>query len=229
MISTLTSESPAPSIAFISGSPRPYGNASTLIETLVSQASSRGFSSTVIAPLQTLSFEQDRPAFTSYLGIRPCTACGGCSKTATCVIDDAMHSILATIARVDALVWVSPVYFSTVTAQLKTLMDRCQPWFAKRQLGEFASTDSRRPAGIITLGSGDDPYGAQCAITPLTSVSHILEFNPVTSVFLSGVERAGSIADAAHREQRDAAKSALDAVIDAVLSARTQNASEQIS
>jgi len=56
--------------------------------------------------------------------LRPCDACGACSKTKNCVIDDDGEKIYQMILASDGVVIGSPSYFQGVTAQMKTFIDR---------------------------------------------------------------------------------------------------------
>ena len=205
----------SPSVLFILGSPRAYGNCTALAEDLVSRATAAGCTCTVAAPLKNLPFEEARPAFTSTLSIEGCRACGGCSKSGICVIDDTMRSISAALEHVDAVVWITPVYFGSVPAQLKAVIDRCQPFFARRCLGLIDVGVARKPVLAYVLGSGEDPFGSQAAFIPLESASHMFEGNIIDKFAITGVDRAGEINDAAHEEMRVIAYKKLDTFIEA--------------
>lgn len=53
-----------------------------------------------------------------------CNACGTCYATGECVHDDDAAEIYAKILEADGIVFGSPVYLDTVTAQLKRWLDR---------------------------------------------------------------------------------------------------------
>ena len=57
--------------------------------------------------------------------IAPCLACYGCSETHVCVRKDDMAEVLAALTGADVIVLASPVYFYSVCAQMKTMIDRC--------------------------------------------------------------------------------------------------------
>ena len=66
------------------------------------------------------------------LNFKACQECGGCDETGVCVLDDDMRPIYEKLARADAVVVASPVYFGNITAQLKAMIDRCHSsWMAK--------------------------------------------------------------------------------------------------
>ena len=56
--------------------------------------------------------------------IAPCDACSGCFKTGKCLIKDDMQPIFDAMAAADAIIIGSPVYFGSVSAQAKAVMDR---------------------------------------------------------------------------------------------------------
>ena len=53
-----------------------------------------------------------------------CTGCYACQKTGKCVIKDDAAAILKKMMASDVIVFASPVYFYSVCAQLKALIDR---------------------------------------------------------------------------------------------------------
>jgi multimeric flavodoxin WrbA len=58
------------------------------------------------------------------LDIKFCNACQVCFKTGECVHKDDFQRLYEKILAADGLVWGSPNYFRSVTAQMKTLIDR---------------------------------------------------------------------------------------------------------
>ncbi|MFZ2470336.1 MAG: flavodoxin family protein [Methanothrix sp.] len=58
------------------------------------------------------------------LDIKFCNACTVCFKKGKCVHKDDFQGLYDKILAADGLVWGSPNYFNTVTAQMKTLIDR---------------------------------------------------------------------------------------------------------
>ncbi len=58
------------------------------------------------------------------LEIKYCTACGTCYAKGECIHDDDFLVILEKMLDADGIVWGSPNYINSVTAQLKTLLDR---------------------------------------------------------------------------------------------------------
>ncbi len=59
--------------------------------------------------------------------IQFCRGCTLCQNTKKCIISDSATAIVEKIRTADVVVWVTPVYFYSVTGQMKVLIDRCNP------------------------------------------------------------------------------------------------------
>jgi NAD(P)H-dependent FMN reductase len=59
------------------------------------------------------------------LAVRPCEACGPDATSGYCIFHDAMDEVYAALESAHAIAVASPVYFDTVSAQLKLVIDRC--------------------------------------------------------------------------------------------------------
>ncbi|MBN2110623.1 MAG: flavodoxin family protein [Methanosarcinaceae archaeon] len=94
----------------ISGSPVAGGNNDKLIEKMLDIAEARGFGTEKV--------------LISASRIAPCTACGVCGKGEKCPIEDDMQHVYHKLVEADGIIVSSPVYFGTMTAQLKALFDR---------------------------------------------------------------------------------------------------------
>jgi len=61
----------------------------------------------------------------SALWVKPCQACGPEPTAGYCIFHDDMDLVYAALERADAVVVASPIYFDSVSAQLKLVIDRC--------------------------------------------------------------------------------------------------------
>ena len=59
--------------------------------------------------------------------IHPCVGCYGCRNTHTCVSKDDMQDILSKLLEADVIVLATPVYFYSLSGQMKVMIDRCLP------------------------------------------------------------------------------------------------------
>ena len=56
--------------------------------------------------------------------VNPCIGCRICRNSKRCVYDDAFMGLSKKILESNIIVWVTPVYYMTMTSQLKTVIDR---------------------------------------------------------------------------------------------------------
>ena len=94
----------------ICGSPKKGGNTEFLVDEALRVASERGFLTEKL--------------LCSRLRVTFCKDCGDCSKGKVCPIDDDMATFREALLKADGIIAASPVYFGTVTAQLKAVFDR---------------------------------------------------------------------------------------------------------
>lgn len=62
-----------------------------------------------------------------YLGTKPiggCIACGKCSDTGKCYIDDKVNEVIDMLPEIDGIVLGSPVYYSGPNSQFTSFLDR---------------------------------------------------------------------------------------------------------
>ncbi|MEE0777045.1 MAG: flavodoxin family protein [Bacillota bacterium] len=69
--------------------------------------------------------------------IHYCKGCGVCNSTHKCVQKDDMAEILEKMVKADVIVMATPVYFYTMDAQMKTLIDRTVPRYTEITNKEF--------------------------------------------------------------------------------------------
>lgn len=98
-------------VTILNSSPRKDGNSEVLCERFAKGATDAGHVVTKI-DLRDKS-------------LAPCRACYACVKNRKCVIQDDMAEIFQTMLEADVIVLSSPVYFYSVCAQMKMVIDRC--------------------------------------------------------------------------------------------------------
>jgi len=181
-------------VTLIEGSPRKGGNTASMAELLTRHLRS--------ASAQVTRFSVAEQYFA------PCTGCNVCLKTGECVLSsegDAMPELYDALDACDGLLWVTPVYFAGLPAQLKCLVDRLQAYYGRRLL-HGRPAESRRPAAAVVIGAGGDPFGAQAAVIELRSASQMAEFTLTDPLVIIGPDVAGDIDDERFAEERLAAR-----------------------
>ena len=104
-------------VLILSASPRKGGNSDTLCDQFLRGAKESG--------------HQVEKVFLRDKKIGYCTGCGVCSKTHRCAQDDDMAEVLEKMVRADVIVMATPVYFYTMNAQMKTVIDRVAPRYSE--------------------------------------------------------------------------------------------------
>jgi len=102
----------------ISGTPRRGGNTDLLLDKALEGAKSAG------AVVEKIALRD--------LDLEGCRECGGCGKSGICIIRDDMRRVYKSLERSDAIIVASPIFFGSVTAQLKAMIDRFQGWWIAR-------------------------------------------------------------------------------------------------
>ena len=110
-------------VIILSASPRRKGNSDILCDEFMKGAIEAGYDVEKI--------------FLSDKNINYCTGCGVCNTTHECVQKDDMKAILVKLLKADVIVMASPVYFYTINAQMKTLIDRIVPQYTNLSKKEF--------------------------------------------------------------------------------------------
>ncbi|MFO8082928.1 MAG: flavodoxin family protein [Desulfobacterales bacterium] len=105
-------------IVAVYGSPRRNGNTSTLLNHAVKGAEDGG------AEVEKIVLRDCK--------MSPCLEIYGCKKTGRCVIQDDFHQVVDKILACRAMMLASPIFFYTVSAHTKILMDRCQSLWVKK-------------------------------------------------------------------------------------------------
>jgi multimeric flavodoxin WrbA len=105
-------------ILAIYGSPRRHGNSARLLDEAVLGAQSEG------ATVEKIVLRD--------LKISPCLEIYGCKKDGRCVIQDDFQTVREQLLASKGLMLASPIFFYTVSAHTKILMDRCQSLWVKK-------------------------------------------------------------------------------------------------
>jgi len=132
-------------ILIIESSPRKEGNSVILARRLAEGAREAG------AEVEEIALRG--------LKVSPCIACDSCRRpeAAGCVLPDDMQRIYAAIRGADAVVLASPIYFFSLNAQLKAVVDRLYAFGARR----YVELKHKRLAGLFAFGDRD-AYESGC-------------------------------------------------------------------
>ncbi|GAB6097505.1 hypothetical protein JCM14469_37590 [Desulfatiferula olefinivorans] len=128
-------------ITGLMGSPRKKGNTAFLLDTFLAEAERHG--------------AETHRIHVPDLAVTPCTGCGRCERKGFCRFDDDMPNRIYPLLRMsDVVVIASPVYFYSVPAELKALIDRTQTLWARRYKLRLSDPDvSSRQGFLLSVGA----------------------------------------------------------------------------
>ena len=104
-------------ILVLSASPRKGGNSDRLCDRFIKGAEEAGNRAEKV-------FLRDKK-------INYCLGCGACQGSSVCAQKDDMAGLLEKMVAADVIVMATPVYFYTMDAQMKTLIDRTCPRYTE--------------------------------------------------------------------------------------------------
>ncbi|MFH1790859.1 MAG: flavodoxin family protein [Candidatus Omnitrophota bacterium] len=166
-------------LTVIQGSPKQGGNTDILLDAVIRAAAAKGVS------VEKISL--------NLLNMRPCQACGGCDGTGECVIKDDMQAVYRALDGSDAVVVGSPVFFCSVTAQVKIMADRMQcRWVRKYALKRVSGKTGRKGAFICCGAFRSDEF-FNCARRVVKAFMAVQDIELAGDVFFPGVDSAGDI------------------------------------
>jgi multimeric flavodoxin WrbA len=153
------------SILILNGSPRKQGNTAVLANQLTDGAKGEG--------------AQVEIFFVDGMEIRPCDACDFCQENEDgCVISDDMQILYPKMRLADVIVIASPVYWFSLTAQIKACIDR---WYAMEHTTGFELAGKQL---ALVMAYGDTDLYTSGGINVIFTLEAICRF---TGLKLAGI------------------------------------------
>ena len=166
----------------ISASPRRGGNTEILLDAALSGAASAG------ASVEKIVLDE--------LCLRPCQGCDACAKNLGCVIKDDMRRVYKKVSGSDALIVASPIYFGSLSAQVKIMIDRFQPyWVRKYLLKKPVSKKKGRKGIFLCVGAADKRIYFNNARSIVKIFFVVLDIKYFGDLFCGGVDKAGEMGE----------------------------------
>lgn len=165
-------------ILLLNGSPRLKGNTALLCDAFTKGAENAGHRVT--------RFDLQK------MVIHGCLGCmkGGKNPQSPCVQKDGMEEIYPAYIRADLVALASPMYYWSVSGQLKTAFDRlfavaeCDPHYA----------NPRKECVLIMAAEGDSPDNWKPVLDYYRSLTSFLNWTDRGQVLAGGVLEAGTVA-----------------------------------
>lgn len=104
-------------IIVVSSSPRKNGNSDILAQKFAEGARLAGNQVQIVTVRD--------------IDLKFCTGCLYCQTHDKCVLNDSMNELYSQFQNADVLVFATPIYYYSVSGQLKTLLDRLNPLYVR--------------------------------------------------------------------------------------------------
>ena len=164
----------------LSTSPRANGNSDLLLRQALAGAQSAGASVEYIK--------------LSDLNIAPCSECNWCYTTGKCRIQDDYQILAEKLLNTDRLIFATPIFFMSVCAQAKALIDRSQCYWAhKYVLKKQLDARQDRRAMVIAVGGSKSTKMFESIRLTMKSYFDAIEIRHVANLFVNKVSDAGQI------------------------------------
>jgi multimeric flavodoxin WrbA len=166
----------------IAGSPRRGGNTDLLLDQFVEGAAGAGAETSVLTACN--------------LKIEGCRHCDACLEKGQCRVQDDMQLVYRELEEADRIVIASPLQFMTVPAQLKALIDRCQPLWARKyilKIPPLGDTRERRGFLISVGGRRTIPNVFDAELVTIKTLFRAMDVTYSGDLLVPGVDAMGDI------------------------------------
>ena len=166
----------------IAGSPRRGGNTDLLLAEVMKGAVGKG------AEIKTIILND--------LKITPCQHCDACFEAGKCRIDDDMQMVYRELEQADRIVLASPIQFMGLTAQMKTMIDRCQALWARKYVLKIPPLGNRRERQgfFVSVGGRKIANLFEPALATVKTLFRVLDVTYTGELVFSGIDEKGAIA-----------------------------------
>lgn len=161
-------------IVVITGSPRKNGNSAAMTDAFIQAAEEKGH--------QITRFDA------AMKNVGGCHACETCFKTGkACSFDDDFNTVAPAILEADAIVFTMPVYWYSIPAQIKGVIDKLFSFVV-------AGKDiAGKECAVITCCEEEDMSVMDGVRIPLERSAALLKWKMVGEVLIPGVLNVGDI------------------------------------
>ena len=170
------------SILAIYGSPRRNGNTAKLLKQAVKGAQDAG--------------GQVEEIVLRDLKMSPCLEIYGCKKEGRCAIKDDFQQVYDKLMDCQALILASPIFFYSVSAHTKILIDRCQSLWVKKYWIDnvpFSEKNITRKGLFISVGATKGKKLFDGALLTIRYFFDVLDMELSDAVLFRGMDFEGDI------------------------------------
>ena len=163
----------------INGSPRPGGNTDILLDKVLEGARTKGVKTEKIV-LNTLKFS-------------PCQECENIRDDSSCIIEDDMQPLYEKIKEADAIILASPIFFCSLSAQTKMMIDRFQCLWRAKYILKKGIFNKKKKGFFISVEASTRKDFFDNAKSIVKNLFATINADYKEELFCSGVEEKGNI------------------------------------
>lgn len=130
--------------------------------------------------------------------IHGCIACLNCKKVedeAGCVFKDDMVEVVDKMVDADVILFASPIYFWSVTSQMKAVIDRCFALYTNYHKPEHNSLLKGKGIALLTTGGGVYDGNAELIGTAFKNFSKALMMRNTGELFIGSFSSPEKMAE----------------------------------
>ncbi len=163
----------------ISGSPRIGGNTDILLDKVLEGALAKGAKTEKVI-LNTLKFS-------------PCQECENMRDDGTCIIEDDMQVLYRKVEEADAIILASPIFFGSLSAQTKMMIDRFQCLWRAKYILKKSMSGKKKKGCFISVEASERRDFFDNAKSIVKNLFVTIEAEYREELFCPGVDKKGSI------------------------------------
>ena len=163
----------------INGSPRIGGNTDILLDEALKGAGLKGGRTEKIV-LNKLKFS-------------PCQECENAKNDGTCIIDDDLQPIYQKIDEADVIILASPIFFGSLSAQMKMMIDRFQCLWRAKYVIKKGMGEKKKKGGFISVEASTRKDFFDNAKSIIKNFFAVIDVDYKEELFCSGIAEKGSI------------------------------------
>ena len=163
----------------ICGSPRRGGNTEILLDRFLEGASSKGGSVEKII-LNEMVFS-------------PCQECDNMRDDGECIVEDEMRAVYSKVEEADIIVVATPLFFGSVSAQTKMMVDRFQCYWRARFLLKTKRKNIGKKGVFIGVAGGRKEFLFDNARKVVRNFFATVGAEPAGEILAEGVEDKGDV------------------------------------
>ena len=163
----------------INGSPRIGGNTDILLDRVLEGARSKGVYTEKI--------------FLNNLKFSGCQECEDIKDDGSCIIEDDMQLVYKKVGEADVIILASPIFFGSLSAQTKMMIDRFQCLWRARYLLKLNIFEKKKKGAFISVEASSRRDFFDNAKSIVKNLFATINTEYKEELFCSGVEEKTSI------------------------------------